>query len=65
MAEEVFKLKPTLVEIRCHLTAAVAFAEIYAESHPQYAEHLHDFIGNLRKMSKELGESVYGKPIAD
>ena len=60
-----FTIKPTLVDIRCQLMAAVAFAQIYAESHPQDAEHLIHFVREIQKMSKELGESVYGKPIMD
>jgi hypothetical protein len=63
--EEEPQIKPTLVEIRCQLTAAVAFAQIYAESHPEHAAHLHHFVRDIQRLSTKLGESVYGKPITD
>ena len=65
MAEEPQNIKPTLVEIRCQLMAAVAFAQIYAESHPEHADHLHHFVRDIQSISTKLGESVYGEPITD
>jgi hypothetical protein len=64
MAGESFEIKPTLVDIRCRITAAVAFAEIYIESHPQHAAALRTFCQQLRRSVQNLGEAVYGKPMA-
>lgn len=58
------KIKPTLVDIRCRTTAAILFAELYAGSHPQHAKALDHFMREIRKIVQELGEAVYGKPIA-
>ena len=63
VAEEPYKLRPTLVDIRCQITAAIAFAEIYAECHPQHAEALHHFYEDITQSFQELREVVYGKPI--
>lgn len=63
MEEESYKIKPTLVGIRCQITAAVAFAQIYAESHPQHAEDLRHFVQRLQDISNELVEAVYGRRI--
>ena len=63
MAEESYKRRPTLVDIRSRITAAVAFAEIYAESHPQHADALHHFYEDIRKSFQDLREVVYGRPI--
>jgi hypothetical protein len=65
MEKERYKMKPTLVDIRWRLTAAAMFAEIYGESHPEHTEHLHRFVKDIQKISKELGESIRGKPIMD
>lgn len=58
-------MKPSLVDIRCALTAAIAFATLYAESHPQHAEPLNHFIEEIGSISKQLGEAIYGSPATD
>jgi hypothetical protein len=65
VAEDPYKLRPTLVDICCRITAAVAFAEIYAESHPQHADALHHFSKDIRQSFRDLREVVYGKPIME
>ena len=58
-------MKPSLVDIRCALTAATAFADLFAESHPQHAEAVAHFIGEIRTISKELGDAIYGEPASE
>ena len=65
VAEDPSKIRPTLVDIRCRITAAVAFAEIYAESHPQHADALHHFSEEIKKSLQDLHEVIYGKPIME
>jgi hypothetical protein len=65
MAQESYKLKPTLVDIRCRITAAMVLAEVYAESHPQHAEALRHFYEEINQSFQDLREVVYGKQKVD
>jgi len=65
VAEGPYKLRPTLVDIRNQITAAVVYAEIYSESHPEHAEALHHFYEDITESFQELRDIVYGKPIMD
>ena len=65
VAGDAFIMKPSLVDIRCALTAAIAFASLYAESHPQHAEAVNYFIEEITNISRELGESIYGNRVTD
>lgn len=47
------------------ITAAVAFAEIYAESHPQHADALRHCYEDITKSFHDLREVVYGRPIME
>jgi hypothetical protein len=58
-------MKPSLVDIRCALTAALGFASLFAESRPQHAEAVNNFIRDIENISKELGDAIYGSPTAD
>ena len=59
------RLRPTLVEIRCQITVAVAFAEAYAEAHPEHADALHHFCKDISESFQHLREVVCGKPLSD
>ncbi len=65
MVEESYERRPTLVDIRSRITAAVAFAEIYAESHPQHADALRHCYEDITKSFQDLREVVYGRPIME
>jgi hypothetical protein len=65
MAEDPYKVRPTLVDIRCQITAAIVCADVYAESHPQHADALHHFYKDITQSFERLREFVYGKPVED
>jgi hypothetical protein len=52
--------KPSLVDVRTALTAAIAFAQLYGEANPSHRTIIAEFVTAITTLARELADAMYG-----